>query len=942
MISFPKSQYNLKFIFIVILGAILVSFPALYNGYPLVNSDDGTYISSGFKFEQPGDRPITYGLFLRVFSLDGFSLWLPLAVQALIVSWLVVKVLQRTTDEKSFFRRAIITLVMLTLTSLSWTASEIIPDIWTGISMLALVLIVLNRERPFVRIFLYLLFFCAVATHMSNIMIFTLVILCIALFRKWLFDSAVRRAALIRLVLLLLVTWSTLAVMGGVSARSKHVFLMASMLEKGVLKSYLDDQCDRKQYGICAYKDNMTSDPNAFIWDQSSPLYRQGGWDSTRKEYNAITADIITNPAYLSLFAKASLEASFRQLFECHNAEGNFPFPQGTHVDAAVKQYIPHDTTAYRSAWQHQHNIVERIDAMNNIYYIIVLAGVIILVLLSRQLKIATPAGLVIVLMVVTYLVNIVDCATFAQVNARYGSRMMWVLPFAAWIGLCAPGMQHSLRNIRSEGFRLPVRLQKLFARIAVVVVIAGVFLRLVEWWHARDLMMDEINVVRNIFERDFGGLLRPLAYQQFAPPLFLWILKLEGLVTGYGEMSMRFFPVMCSCLALVLFYFLLKRNGQGNTAWYPLALFAFAQIYIQYGNDVKQYASDSLVTVLLLLVASATDFQTDKRSHFFLRWLLLGALSIWLSMPAVFLLAGVGCFLLVKAMRERQKQFYGVIAATGLSWLCFFFVYFRLLLQDQLTSEYLHLFHAPFFLNYEKLRDISDAHNNSLLANVFADSIGSSVQIAVVWNFVLVLAGLVTLLFSKTKKGLLFLLPLFGLLAAAVFHYFTLLPRVCIFILPLILFIIGCGLRQAMSFSSFTACAALACSITAVLYAQSFSVLYRRMEADELTTSVNFARRHQVPYANIYLPVLYEPSYIYYTEIHPDKKRAQQYRQIRRLYPDQHYAQLVTTLKGRVAFIYFWIDDAAMATHRDSIFRYLKPVDELVRPGYKALVFER
>ncbi|MFK8101257.1 MAG: hypothetical protein AB8G15_01985, partial [Saprospiraceae bacterium] len=59
----------------ILLGTIILLFVAFYNGYPLVYSDTGTYIQSGFELFVPVDRPLTYGLFLRYTSL-GISPWL--------------------------------------------------------------------------------------------------------------------------------------------------------------------------------------------------------------------------------------------------------------------------------------------------------------------------------------------------------------------------------------------------------------------------------------------------------------------------------------------------------------------------------------------------------------------------------------------------------------------------------------------------------------------------------------------------------------------------------------------------------------------------------------------------------------------------------------------------------------------------------------------------
>ena len=66
-------------------GALVLVLPALRNGYPLLFSDTGPLLEMGLEPSIGWDKPWIYGPFLA-FSL-GMTLWLPLAAQALLVSW---------------------------------------------------------------------------------------------------------------------------------------------------------------------------------------------------------------------------------------------------------------------------------------------------------------------------------------------------------------------------------------------------------------------------------------------------------------------------------------------------------------------------------------------------------------------------------------------------------------------------------------------------------------------------------------------------------------------------------------------------------------------------------------------------------------------------------------------------------------------------------------
>src|ERR1044071_8868647 len=109
--------------FLVPLAALVLMCAAFYNGFPLVYADTGTYIHSGFTLETPWDRPLLYGLFVRVFSLNGFSLWSVILAQSLIISWLVYECFRAFTRVERPAVYAFATLSLLAcFTGVSWVS----------------------------------------------------------------------------------------------------------------------------------------------------------------------------------------------------------------------------------------------------------------------------------------------------------------------------------------------------------------------------------------------------------------------------------------------------------------------------------------------------------------------------------------------------------------------------------------------------------------------------------------------------------------------------------------------------------------------------------------------------------------------------------------------------------------------------------------------------
>ena len=74
-------------------GGLALLAIALWNGYPLVYSDTGTYIYSAADLFVPDDRPVGYGLWIRLTS-GMKSLWFTVIIQNLLTAWVLWKVVE--------------------------------------------------------------------------------------------------------------------------------------------------------------------------------------------------------------------------------------------------------------------------------------------------------------------------------------------------------------------------------------------------------------------------------------------------------------------------------------------------------------------------------------------------------------------------------------------------------------------------------------------------------------------------------------------------------------------------------------------------------------------------------------------------------------------------------------------------------------------------------
>src|SRR5690606_15437393 len=134
----------------------------------------------------------------------------------------------------------------------------------------------------------------------------------------------------------------------------------------------------------------------------------------------------------------------------------------------------------------------------------------------------------------------------------------------------------------------------------------------------------------------------------------FLWILKLSTTLFGYGEMALRLFPLLCAIGSLFLFYQVLKKYTVHTSIWYALVLMASGYMYLRYSTEVKQYSCDVAVVLALILLALRKDVLTARPAVFLLYWFIIGSLTIWLSMPGVFMLAAIGFYYLYIVLKAK------------------------------------------------------------------------------------------------------------------------------------------------------------------------------------------------------------------------------------------------------------------------------------------------
>lgn len=200
--------------------------------------------------------------------------------------------------------------------------------------------------------------------------------------------------------------------------------------------------------------------------------------------------------------------------------------------------------------------------------------------------------------------------------------------------------------------------------------VALGALLRVVRYLDNRSFWLDESMLGLNLISRSAGELRSTLDYVQSAPYGFLLLQKGVIDTLGDSELALRLLPLLASLASLVLFAVVARRLLAPAAAAFAVALMVFAEPFLYQSSEAKPYSSDVLVGLVIVRLTLAVDTAAPRR-RFVSSVIVLagaGAVGVWFSYPAVFVLAAaLGSVLLRLLLERRIGRATGVLVGGGL-----------------------------------------------------------------------------------------------------------------------------------------------------------------------------------------------------------------------------------------------------------------------------------
>ncbi len=419
-----------------ILGVLVLLWPALVNGFPILNSDLNTYLLSGILPETPFDRPITYGLLLRVFTLNTTSLWAAVVLQATLFNFLFFRVCRQVAPGLAKPKVFLLLLLLCATTALPWTVSVLIPDIFTSIAFFSMFL-VLAQERP--AWWVYALYFISAATHSSHLLIFTGLLPLLMLLRNALFPQLPAKPLLLRGALLFFCTGATIFTMGSALSKSGHVFFLGSMQNRGILKPFLDKACLTEHFELCDSKEALAGKTGDwFLWVPESPLYRRGDWAGEKGDFKRIIKASFADKEFREKQLKTFLKAGLWQLVTFGNINYDVAFVAPEQLHQTLITHFPGAQKAEEAALQQKGALSRLHPFLNGVQNGVVVFSVLLLLVLALAGRFQENTFLNAFLVASLLLIvgNAFVCGGFSGVLGRYGARVIWLLPMSAGLAL--------------------------------------------------------------------------------------------------------------------------------------------------------------------------------------------------------------------------------------------------------------------------------------------------------------------------------------------------------------------------------------------------------------------------------------------------------------------------------------------------------------------------
>jgi len=430
----------------VLLGALLTTWPALFNRYPFLYPDSITYLADGrpvaraLFFHQFSDyygmRSLIYSLGILPFHWNAY-LWPIVFLQALLAAYILWLVVRSLRPRRVISRYLLLIALLSLLTSLSWYVSLILPDVLGPLLYLSAYLLVFARDTlsRVERASVAAIAWWAVASHITHLALAAG--LCVLFALLWLVHCPPLRdrgRAVCEFALVVLIAAASQLALNAYLYREPSLngdappFLTARLIADGPGRWYLEKHCPEIQLTLCQYVGKLPADTDEFLWNPQGiwPAVAASGDDRIRRE------EIPFVLATLRAYPREQLSISAAHFWQQLSAFGLWDLDRNDWVLENFDTALPGGKSSYQNGWQANDELP--LDFWSAVQYWAVIASLVALVLFTPLLfRARSPRLLCLgVIILPTLVANAFLTGAFSTVEERYQSRVVWLLSFLA------------------------------------------------------------------------------------------------------------------------------------------------------------------------------------------------------------------------------------------------------------------------------------------------------------------------------------------------------------------------------------------------------------------------------------------------------------------------------------------------------------------------------
>jgi hypothetical protein len=428
---------------------LMLLVPALWNGYPLLQSDTGGYLARWYEGYLVPSRSTVFGLYLHFGEHSYF--WLNLAIQALATMW-ILQVTLRVLGLARPWRLFGLCLVLTLTTALPWLASMLLTDIFAGLSVLSLFVLVLQGDKVSgpekAALFAFTAF--AAATH-SATMAVLLGLCCMGWIARPFLRGRIPLAHLAQGTLTIaagavMLVSANYALSGQLAwTPGGYAIAFARMLQDGIVTRYLNDHCPTQQFKLCPYRNELPETADDFLWSRETVFNKLGRFPGMSDEMGYIAVHALAD--YPLWQAEEALLAAGEQMLKVATGENTDP-PTVTHTYGIFRRFLRPQLKAMDAAHQQRSFITFGPINLIHVPVALVSTALVFVMLLAALFRRQTDdVTLLTATVCLALLGNAAICGVISGPHDRYGSRLVWITTCT----LAIAAMKRWQRDVRRD-----------------------------------------------------------------------------------------------------------------------------------------------------------------------------------------------------------------------------------------------------------------------------------------------------------------------------------------------------------------------------------------------------------------------------------------------------------------------------------------------------------